>query len=485
MAEIPRIVLEERSATNNTGQSAVSSGQDIPPTGPDKGSHCKAGTGAKDKRSQYTKSADGKADDSIHREDSDNDGDDERRDSVGLAPSHMPIRSSSDIGLPATSMPNLALSLMSGGVPGGDTHLGVYCSPRASRRSVDLEITAAREDGRAGGAAGVGGDFRYDWSSQYEGLDFNSPGVAITAHNTTASSNNSNTLRVLTSSSRAASALSLTSDCTARSIGLLSNDGDSDSDADASLMSDLGQGQGQQLLPSRDSAAGIKSGGTAQLRRYLSHPEESVATPGSASDVGHARPSVSLINIKSAEASLADPVDTSRTGNDAKTVTTDISQSATAELKNSADDHTNIRGNASPRVKEVTSHSSEHTAPKNKQTDSGKNASPLLKCKVQNSTRSKIPEHVQDTGMASYGGNADTFNTIPPSLQDGSLHARTRRADAEERITFSVGGSGIPSGGERSGQRILSYKCDPNDNSRNGRIRQWLQDMDKLDLSNG
>ncbi|RUS81947.1 hypothetical protein EGW08_010292, partial [Elysia chlorotica] len=114
------------------------------------------------------------------------------------------IRSSSDIGLPATSMPNLALSMMSGGGAGGEGHLGVYCSPRASRRSVDLEVTGCREDCRPG-------DFQYDWSS----------------HN---NNNNNNTLRVLTSSSRAASALSLTSDCTARSIGLLSNDGDSDSD---------------------------------------------------------------------------------------------------------------------------------------------------------------------------------------------------------------------------------------------------------------
>ncbi|GFR60884.1 hypothetical protein ElyMa_000090300 [Elysia marginata] len=467
MSEIPRIVLGERPVTDHSGQTVVQEGREKISSESQRQVQSMKGSLSKDRKSS---------------EDNDDDVDDERRDSVGLTITHghMPIRSSSDIGLPATSMPNLALSLMSGGgVAGGDSHLGVYCSPRASRRSVDLEITAPREDGRGETGSGTGEDFRFDWSSQYEGLDFSNPGGNVVA-NTVGSSSNSNTLRVLTSSSRAASALSLTSDCTARSIGLLSNDGDSDSDADASLMSDTGQSLGQQLLPSRDQAMTVKSGGTAQLRRYLSHPEESVGASGSASEVGHARPSVSLINIKSAEANLADPVDSSRSGNNGKpTVTSDTPDSAAEELDNSsAKTHSEVCREKSPHVKDKPSDSCAHSAAKEVPSDNSKGASDSVKVKPQNNKKSKLPGCCVASG-------GESFNTIPQSLQDGSLHARTRRADAEERIIFSVGGASALSGSERSGQRILSYKCDQSDNSRNGRIRQWLQDMDKLDLSTG
>ena len=489
MSEIPKIVLGERTSLDPSEEAVTDSGQD----GPNKNVQCKVQSCVKDRKASGRKSTGDTTQDTPLNDDKDVDGgDDERRDSVGLTPGHMPIRSSSDIGLPATSMPNLALSLMAGGgagvgSTGTEAHLGVYCSPRASRRSVDLEVTAAREEARAGGGGGGGAscDLRYNWSSQYDSLDFGSPGGTTIVSSAVAPSSsgcNTNTLRVLTSSSRAASALSLTSDCTARSIGLLSNDGDSDSDADASLMSDAGQqGHGHQLLPSsRDPVKA--SGGTAQLRRYLSHPEESVAVPGSASDVSHARPSVSLCNIKSAEASLADPVDASRAGSSGKHVTSSMPHSVTLELDGSPAD--NRPEDCVETPAQPSPHNSAHTAANIVTTDSSVATVSAVKPVTENKSSSKKLDSNRGASLASYGGGGDGY-TIPPSLQDGSLHARTRRADAEERMTFSCRGSGTPSSGEGSSQRILSYKCDPNDNSRNGRIRQWLQDMDKLDLSTG
>ncbi|GFO50618.1 hypothetical protein PoB_007712300 [Plakobranchus ocellatus] len=455
MASIPQIVLEERGGSTSTSIS----GQQMPP-----GESTKNGRLASEEDS-ITSSED-KGVGHFEEEDHANEGRYQ-----GLPCGHVPIRSSSDIGLPGTSMPNLALTLMAGGGGGGqETYIGVYCSPRASRRSVDLEVINSRQEGREDNPS------HYDWSSQYDSIDFGSPSVNTITSASTGNNNSCNTLRVLTSSSRAASALSLTSDCTARSIGLLSNDGDSDSDADASLMSDAGggsQGQGQPQL--RDGA--VVKAGTAQLRRYLSHPEESVATPGSASEVGHARPSMSLINIKSVEASLANPVDDSRLGS-GKAVSgpTSLPHSATIELDDSTacDVPVSEVSKSAARTTDTASHS---PAPVNSIKDKVDSAAP-------EKLTAKPPKAAPAACSASYS-SGETFNTIPQSLQDGSLHKRTRRADAEERIQFSCGGSRLGSEGERSGQKILSYKCDAHDTSRNGRIRQWLQDMDKVDLSTG
>ncbi|BFZ04102.1 hypothetical protein BsWGS_07141 [Bradybaena similaris] len=164
--------------------------------------------------------------------------------SVHVTSAHMGVRSSSDIGLPATSMPNLAVRL----VPGGDmttaeNYLEVFCSPRTFRRSVDL-------------------DSKDHTRGQFEWVD--------------TMDSSTNCLKVLTSSSRVGSALSLNSECTARSIGLLSNDSDSDNDLS------LTESEKVSLKPS-------------QLRRFMSYSEDSVSH-----DVC-ARPSQSMSDLKTTE----------------------------------------------------------------------------------------------------------------------------------------------------------------------------------------
>ncbi|KAK6190040.1 hypothetical protein SNE40_001986 [Patella caerulea] len=149
-------------------------------------------------------------------------------------------RATCDLGQPASSMPNLALERFTDSqFEESGCKLGVYCSPRTTRRSVDLD--AKKE---------------YEWLENFD-------------------SNNS--LRVLGSSSRTGSALSLNSECTARSIGLLSNDSSSDSNnsiaekfADSSL----------EKQP--------------QLRRYMSYPEEDKTDP----EVGVTRSVQSCANLK-------------------------------------------------------------------------------------------------------------------------------------------------------------------------------------------
>lgn len=136
----------------------------------------------------------------------------------------MPVRSSSDIGLPTGK----SSSLVPGdGFSSHDNHIEVFCSPRTLRKSVDSNINTKEQ-------------LFYQWE-KVQTLD------------------SSNTcLKVLTSGSRAGSALSLNSECTARSIGLLSSDSDSDKD---------------QSLAESDKAR-FKP---AQLRRFMSYPDENAS----------------------------------------------------------------------------------------------------------------------------------------------------------------------------------------------------------------
>ncbi|CAG5115438.1 unnamed protein product [Candidula unifasciata] len=134
---------------------------------------------------------------------------------------HMPVRSSSDIGLPTVKSPCL---VPAGGFSSHDNHIEVFCSPRTLRKSVDSNINTKEH-------------LFYQWEKVQ-----------------TIDSSNS-CLKVLTSGSRAGSALSLNSECTARSIGLLSSDSDSDKD----------------LSLAESDKARFKP---AQLRRFMSYPDE-------------------------------------------------------------------------------------------------------------------------------------------------------------------------------------------------------------------
>lgn len=167
---------------------------------------------------------------------------------------YVPHRCNSDIGLPTTSMPNLTLALAlsrENGGSCGDT-LGVYCSPRTTRRSVDLDVGPSRDPARAE---------YHQWLDEQSG-----------------------SLRVLTSNSRVGSAVSLNSVCTAHSVGLLSNDS-SDEYQDNSLHE---SGISSTSVHERPS----------QLRRLLSYPED---TPGVESGISP-RISHSLCNLKAAQA---------------------------------------------------------------------------------------------------------------------------------------------------------------------------------------
>ncbi|KAL8617638.1 hypothetical protein ACOMHN_038030 [Nucella lapillus] len=180
----------------------------------------------------------------------------------GYGVGYVPHRCNSDIGLPTASMPNLTLALTLGEDGGGGRgKLGVYCSPRTTRRSVDLDVTsrdpASRHD--------------YDWLED-----------------------RTSSLHVLSASSRVGSALSLNSVCTAHSVGLLSNDSDDDFQ-DASI-NDSSISEGPQ---GSDRAAP----GT-QLRRLQSYPEQDHSGPNDAAGVSP-RTSHSLCNLKAAQAGPA------------------------------------------------------------------------------------------------------------------------------------------------------------------------------------
>ncbi|XP_005106986.1 uncharacterized protein LOC101860197 [Aplysia californica] len=328
---------------------------------------------------------------------------------------HPPIRSSSDIGLPAASMPNLALQLgMVGGgaMEGGkENHLGVYCSPRTSRRSVDLDINS-----------------RADTHGQYEWIE--------------TLDSSSNSLKVLTASSRVGSALSLNSECTARSIGLLSNDSDSDNDVSISEKDKL-------------------SDKPAQLRRFMSHPEE-----GTSPEVG-ARPSQSLCNLKSANAS--------------KSVDTDVIADADLDTMASSLDNTtssldDFQISVSPDSKIPEQGSGTDTRRRNS-----------VPVKTSNPPSQSASKPLKDSSIPTSGGNSRDRNATRRSKQprpgsdarDGGPIFSLPGGDASTSGSSSIGG------GQGRSSQMLCYRCDQNDTSRDGRIRQWLQDMDKHSYSNG
>ncbi|XP_076450157.1 uncharacterized protein LOC143286470 [Babylonia areolata] len=176
---------------------------------------------------------------------------------------YVPHRCNSDIGLPTTSMPNLPLAMGMGDHhhgEGGDK-LGVYCSPRTTRRSVDLEVGSSRDPGAPSG----GGE--YEWLG----------GKAAS-------------LQVLSAGSRVGSAISLNSVCTAHSVGLLSNDS-SDEYQDSFL-------QEVSLLSFPPHAQRA-----SHLRRFQSNPE---AEEKSGNDTSVTpRTSYSLCNLKAAQAPAA------------------------------------------------------------------------------------------------------------------------------------------------------------------------------------
>uniref|UniRef100_A0A0B6YAI4 Uncharacterized protein n=1 Tax=Arion vulgaris TaxID=1028688 RepID=A0A0B6YAI4_9EUPU len=152
--------------------------------------------------------------------------------------SHKPKRSSSDIGLPTGSTSYLKNV---DGTNTSENYLGVFCSPRTVRRSVDSGISSREHALRHG-----------EW---LQNVDYSN-----------------NCLKVLTSASRVGSAISLNSEYTARSIGLLSNGSDSDKDFS------LTESESHCSKPS-------------QLRRFMSCTDD---------DVSHetcARPSQSLDDL--------------------------------------------------------------------------------------------------------------------------------------------------------------------------------------------
>ncbi|XP_067655737.1 uncharacterized protein [Haliotis asinina] len=153
-----------------------------------------------------------------------------------------------DMGLPAASMPNLALDRFgeNNSDGGSDSKLGVFCSPRMTRRSVDLDVSNRDPNKKD-----------MEWLEAFD---------------------QSNSLRVLSSSSRVGSAISLNSECTARSIGLISNDSSSDSTSMSERF----------VEPTGEKAA--------QLRRLMSYPEDRTSV-----DSGVTRASQSCANLKAAQ----------------------------------------------------------------------------------------------------------------------------------------------------------------------------------------
>ena len=219
---------------------------------------------------------------------------------------YVPHRCNSDIGLPTASMPNLPLAMAlgehggegGGGGGGGDT-LGVYCSPRTTRRSVDLDVAGSR----AGGGCDPAVRAEYEWLAE----------------------DRASSLRVLSAGSRVGSAVSLNSVCTAHSVGLLSNDSDSDDMQDSSSASFLphphdSSGGGGFSLP--HALPGERAG---QLRRLQSYPETAAddtagvvggggggegggsGEPAGSVGVAPPRTSHSLCNLKAAQATPSPP----------------------------------------------------------------------------------------------------------------------------------------------------------------------------------
>ena len=163
-------------------------------------------------------------------------------------------RPTGEMGIPASSMPNLALERFMGpegdGPDGSGHKLGVYCSPRMSRRSVDLEVSSK--------------DPNNEWMETFDPA---------------------NTLRVLTTSSRVGSSVSLNSECTARSIGLISNSSSSDS---ASL-----SGRTHDVTNDKPPS---------QLRRLMSNPEDNQTDL----DTITTRTSQSCVNLKAVNSAETD-----------------------------------------------------------------------------------------------------------------------------------------------------------------------------------
>ncbi|XP_076471721.1 uncharacterized protein LOC143301367 isoform X1 [Babylonia areolata] len=158
---------------------------------------------------------------------------------------YIPHRCNSDIGLPTSSMPNLTLALTLGeDGAGGRGKLGVYCSPRTTRRSVDLDVTSRDPAARA----------EYDWLED-----------------------KTSSLHVLSASSRVGSALSLNSVCTAHSVGLLSNDSDDDFQDTSINESSISEGLGGQGPGAGDTRpAGGGAGGSSRR----GPAEEAAVVPG-------------------------------------------------------------------------------------------------------------------------------------------------------------------------------------------------------------
>lgn len=192
---------------------------------------------------------------------------------------YVPHRCNSDIGLPTASMPNLTLAMGLGGSGGegsGGDKLGVYCSPRTTRRSVDLDM----------GPREVAG--RQDYSEWLE--------------------ERTSSLRVLSAGSRVGSAVSLTSVCTAHSVGLLSNDSDDDFQ-DASLHDGASSisGSGICLAAGGGPTGSVSAGASVseragQLRRLQSYPEEQDKSPGPEGSGVTPRTFHSLCNLKAVQA---------------------------------------------------------------------------------------------------------------------------------------------------------------------------------------
>lgn len=150
-------------------------------------------------------------------------------------------KSPTDLGIPAVSLPNLSVEPDGGDDPyddrmdrrgsreDSDHALGLYCSPRMTRRSMNLELSQRESPG----------DLNYCWLSTF------------------------GTSNYLREGSRVGSAVSLNSDCTARSIGLISNDS-SDTTSYLERLGDLGGLIGQR---------------SHTLRRHLSNPEHTQEVP--------------------------------------------------------------------------------------------------------------------------------------------------------------------------------------------------------------
>ncbi|XP_014776553.1 uncharacterized protein LOC106873622 [Octopus bimaculoides] len=150
-------------------------------------------------------------------------------------------KSPTDLGIPAVSLPNLSIETDSSDDPyddkmertgsrdDSDHALRLYCSPRMSRRSMNLDLNLRESPNDTG----------YCWLSTF------------------------GTSNYLREGSRVGSAISLNSDCTARSIGLISND----SSDTTSYMERLGE------------LGGLMTQRSNMLRRHLSNPEHSQELP--------------------------------------------------------------------------------------------------------------------------------------------------------------------------------------------------------------